>query len=78
VPPVPTSHAHYRSVRLRGIVLAPKVLQIDTYCLGTGDRCMSLGRAGPEVVTLMLADDKATAPATDPPAPWRVSRRSAR
>jgi hypothetical protein len=69
VPPVPTSHDHYRSVRLRGIVSAPKVLQIDTYCLRTGDRCMSLGRAGPEVVTLMLAGDEATAPATDPPAP---------
>jgi hypothetical protein len=58
VPPVPTSHAHYRSVRLRGIVLPPKVLQVDTYCLRTGDRCMSLGHAGPEVVTLMFADDK--------------------
>jgi serine/threonine-protein kinase len=43
-----------------GTVLPPKVLQVDTYCLRTGDRCMSLGHSGPEIVTLMFADDKWT------------------
>ncbi|GFG52251.1 hypothetical protein MAGR_36920 [Mycolicibacterium agri] len=43
-----------------GTVLPGKVLQANTYCLRTGDRCMSLFHTGPEVVTLLYADDKWT------------------
>lgn len=41
-----------------GTVHPPKVLDVTTYCLRTGDRCMSLFHAGGEVVTLMFANDK--------------------
>jgi serine/threonine-protein kinase len=43
-----------------GTVLPGKVLEANTYCLRTGDRCMSLLHTGPEVVTLLYADDKWT------------------
>lgn len=43
-----------------GAVLPGNVLEANTYCLRTGDRCMSLFHAGPEVVTLMFAGDKWT------------------
>jgi serine/threonine protein kinase len=43
-----------------GTVVPGKVLAADTYCLRTGDRCMSLFHAGGGAVTLMYADDKWT------------------
>ncbi|OBK70931.1 serine/threonine-protein kinase [Mycobacterium sp. 1274761.0] len=55
-------HGSYRQTTTLtdGNVLPGKVLQTDTYCLRTGNRCMSLFHAGAEVVTLMFADDKWT------------------
>jgi serine/threonine-protein kinase len=43
-----------------GQVIPGKVLAANTYCLRTGDRCMSLFHAGGGAVTLMYADDKWT------------------
>jgi serine/threonine-protein kinase len=43
-----------------GSVVPGQVLAANTYCLRTGDRCMSLFHAGGGVVTLMYADDKWT------------------
>ena len=43
-----------------GTVVAGKVLAANTYCLRTGDRCMSLFHAADGVVTLVFADDKWT------------------
>jgi serine/threonine-protein kinase len=43
-----------------GSVVPGQVLTADTYCLRTGDRCMSLFHAGGGAVTLMYADDKWT------------------
>jgi len=43
-----------------GNVVAGKTLSANTYCLRTGDRCMSLFHAPDGVVTLMFADDKWT------------------
>jgi serine/threonine protein kinase len=43
-----------------GNVVPGKVLAADTYCLRTGDRCMSLFHAADGVVTLMFADNKWT------------------
>ncbi|MCU1701457.1 MAG: serine/threonine protein kinase [Mycobacterium sp.] len=43
-----------------GTVVPGKVLAVNTYCLRTGDRCMSLFHAGGGAVTLMYADDKWT------------------
>jgi hypothetical protein len=36
------------------------VLSADTYCLRTGDKCMSLFHAGGSAVTLVYADEKWT------------------
>lgn len=62
VSPAEGLHGSYRQTTTftDGTVLPGNVLQADTYCLRTGDRCMSLFHAGPEVVTLMFADDKWT------------------
>ncbi|MDT5247180.1 MAG: eukaryotic-like serine/threonine-protein kinase [Mycobacterium sp.] len=43
-----------------GNVVPGKVLTANTYCLRTGDRCMSLFHADGGAVTLMFADDKWT------------------
>jgi serine/threonine-protein kinase len=43
-----------------GNVVSGKVLAANTYCLRTGDRCMSLFHAADGVVTLMFANDKWT------------------
>jgi serine/threonine-protein kinase len=43
-----------------GNVVPGKVLTVNTYCLRTGDRCMSLFHADGGAVTLMFADDKWT------------------
>ena len=43
-----------------GSVVPGKILSADTYCLRTGDRCMSLFHAGGQAVTLMYADEKWT------------------
>ncbi len=43
-----------------GNVVPGKVLTANTYCLRTGDRCMSLFHADGGVVTLMFANDKWT------------------
>jgi serine/threonine-protein kinase len=43
-----------------GTVVPGKVLAGNTYCLRTGDRCMSLFHAGGGAVTLMYAGDKWT------------------
>lgn len=43
-----------------GTTLPAKVLAGNTYCLRTGDRCMSLFHAGVEAVTLIYADGKWT------------------
>jgi serine/threonine-protein kinase len=43
-----------------GKVLPGKVLSTNTYCLRTGDRCMSLMHAADGVVTLIFAQDKWT------------------
>jgi serine/threonine-protein kinase len=43
-----------------GNILPAKVLTADTYCLRTGDRCLSLFHAGPEAVTMIFAKDKWT------------------
>ncbi len=43
-----------------GQVVRGKVLEVNTYCLRTGDRCMSLFHADGEAVTLMFANDKWT------------------
>jgi serine/threonine-protein kinase len=41
-----------------GSVVTGKNLTADTYCLRTGDRCMSLFHAGGQAVTLLYADEK--------------------
>ena len=43
-----------------GNILPGQVLAANTYCLRTGDRCMSLFHAGGQAVTLMYADRKWT------------------
>ena len=43
-----------------GNILPGQVLTANTYCLRTGDRCMSLFHAGGQAVTLMYADQKWT------------------
>jgi hypothetical protein len=43
-----------------GQVVRGKVLTVNTYCLRTGDRCMSLFHADGGAVTLMFASDKWT------------------
>lgn len=43
-----------------GGVVPGKNLTADTYCLRTGDRCMSLFHAGGQAVTLIYADEKWT------------------
>ncbi len=41
-----------------GTVVAPRLLTGNTYCLRTGDRCMSLFHGSDGAVTLMFAKDK--------------------
>ena len=43
-----------------GTVLPAKVMTANTYCLRTGDRCMSLFHAGDQAVSLIFATDKWT------------------
>jgi serine/threonine-protein kinase len=43
-----------------GNVVPATVLAVNTYCLRTGDRCMSLFHGSDGAVTLMFADDKWT------------------
>ena len=43
-----------------GSVLPRKVFTANTYCLRTGDRCMSLFHTGPEAVTLIYTANKWT------------------
>ena len=43
-----------------GTVVPPSVLTANTYCLRTGDRCMSLFHGPAGAVTLMFAKDKWT------------------
>jgi serine/threonine protein kinase len=45
---------------VNGNVVPGQVLTANTYCLRTGDRCMSLFHGPDGVVTLMFADDKWT------------------
>ena len=55
-------HGNYRQTTTftDGNVVPGKTLTANTYCLRTGDRCMSLFHAPDGVVTLMFADDKWT------------------
>jgi hypothetical protein len=59
---VDTLHGSYRQTTTftNGNVVSGKVLSANTYCLRTGDRCMSLFHAADGVVTLMFANDKWT------------------
>ncbi len=55
-------HGSYRQTTTftNGNVLPGQVLDAQTYCLRTGDRCMSLFHAGGSAVTLVYADQKWT------------------
>jgi serine/threonine protein kinase len=57
-----TLHGRYRQTTTfaNGNVIPGKLLTANTYCLRTGDRCMSLFHAPDGVVTLMFANDKWT------------------
>jgi serine/threonine-protein kinase len=43
-----------------GTIVAPRILTANTYCLRTGDRCMSLFHGSDGAVTLIFAKDKWT------------------
>ena len=43
-----------------GTIVPPKILAANTYCLRTGDRCMSLFHGSDGAVTMMFANDKWT------------------
>jgi hypothetical protein len=43
-----------------GTIVAPKILTANTYCLRTGDRCMSLFHGSDGAVTMIYANDKWT------------------
>ena len=62
VTPAEALHGTYRQTTTfaDGNVVRGKVLSANTYCLRTGDRCMSLFHAVDGVVTLIFADDKWT------------------
>lgn len=51
---------HETTTFTNGNVVAGKTLSADTYCLRTGDRCMSLFHASDGVITLIFADDNWT------------------
>ena len=55
-------HGSYRQTTTfaDGNVLPGQVLSAETFCLRTGDRCMSLFHAGGSAVTLLYADEKWT------------------
>jgi serine/threonine protein kinase len=62
VSPAEALHGSYRQTTTfteRGVVPG-KLLSANTYCLRTGDRCMTLFHARDGVVTLIFADDKWT------------------
>ena len=62
VSPADALHGSYQQTTTftDGTVVPGKVLTAITYCLRTGDRCMSLFHAAGGVVTLMYASDKWT------------------
>jgi serine/threonine-protein kinase len=55
-------HGSYRQTTTftNGNILPGQVLDAETYCLRTGDKCMSLFHAGGSAVTLVYADEKWT------------------
>ncbi len=55
-------HGSYRQTTTfaGGNIVPGQVLSAETYCLRTGDRCMSLFHAGGSAVTLVYADEKWT------------------
>jgi serine/threonine-protein kinase len=67
LPPRATSPADALRGRYRettsftnGTIVAPRLLTANTYCLRTGDRCMSLFHGPDGAVTLIFANDKWT------------------
>jgi serine/threonine-protein kinase len=67
LPPRATSAADALRGRYRettsftnGTIVAPRLLTANTYCLRTGDRCMSLFHGPDGAVTLIFANDKWT------------------
>jgi serine/threonine protein kinase len=62
ISPADDLHGSYRQTTTftNGNVLPGQVLNADTYCLRTGDKCMSLFHAGGSAVTLLYADEKWT------------------
>lgn len=62
VSPAEALHGSYRQTTTftNGNVVPGNVLSANTYCLRTGDRCMSLFHSPDGVVTLIFADDKWT------------------
>ena len=62
VSPAEALHGSYRQTTTftKGGVVPGKVLSANTYCLRTGDRCLTLFHAQDGVVTLIFADDKWT------------------
>lgn len=62
VSPAEALHGNYQQTTTftNGNVVRGKVLSTNTYCLRTGDRCMSLFHAVDGVVTLIFEDDKWT------------------
>ncbi len=62
VSPADALRGNYRQTTTftNGNVVRGQALTVNTYCLRTGDRCMSLFHAPDGVVTLMFANDKWT------------------
>lgn len=62
ISPADDLHGSYRQTTtfVNGNILPGQVLDAETYCLRTGDRCMSLFHAGGAAVTLVYADQKWT------------------
>lgn len=60
--PADALRGRYRetSTFTNGTIVAPRLLTANTYCLRTGDRCMSLFHGSDGAVTLMFAKDKWT------------------
>ena len=60
ISPADDLHGSYRQATTftNGNILHGQVLSADTYCLRTGDKCMSLFQAGGSAVTLVYADEK--------------------
>jgi serine/threonine-protein kinase len=60
--PASVLHGRYRETTTftNGTVVPPRLLTANTYCLRTGDRCMSLFHGKDGAVTLIFANDKWT------------------